>query len=205
MKLYYAPESCAVAIWIALEWAGAVYEVENVELGSEEYMKINPSGAVPALDTGDGKIKTQAGPLLSYIAEKYPEADLGPDEGIEERFRFEEISEFLTADYHPAFWPLFVPEEFTVSTDEEDLENIQKAAYKSIDALTSVLDDMLEGKKHIYKDKKTVLDAYVYIMSRWLADTPKSWESYPNLRAFMEHMAKDASVQKILRASENQE
>lgn len=205
MKLYYAPESCAVAIWIALEWAGAAYEVENVELGSEEYMKINPSGAVPALDTGDAKIKTQAGPLLSYIAEKYPEADLGPDEGIEERFRFEEISEFLTADYHPAFWPLFVPEEFTVSTDEEDLENIQKAAYKSIDALTSVLDDMLEGKKHIYKDKKTVLDAYVYIMSRWLADTPKSWESYPNLRAFMEHMAKDASVQKILRASENQE
>lgn len=205
MKLYYAPESCAVAIWIALEWAGAVYEVENVELGSEEYMKINPSGAVPALDTGDGKIKTQAGPLLSYVAEKYPEADLGPDEGIEERFRFEEISEFLTADYHPAFWPLFVPEEFTVSTDEDDLENIQKAAYKSIDALTSVLDDMLEGKKHIYKDKKTVLDAYVYIMSRWLADTPKSWESYPNLRAFMEHMAKDASVQKILRASENQE
>ncbi len=205
MKLYYAPESCAVAIWIALEWAGAAYEVENVELGSEEYMKINPSGAVPALDTGDGKIKTQAGPLLSYIAEKYPEADLGPDEGIEERFRFEEISEFLTADYHPAFWPLFVPEEFTVSTDEEDLENIQKAAYKSIDALTSVLDDMLEGKKHIYKDKKTVLDAYVYIMSRWLADTPKSWEAYPNLRAFMEHMAKDASVQKILRASENQE
>lgn len=205
MKLYYAPESCAVAIWIALEWAGAAYEVENVELGSEEYMKINPSGAVPALDTGDGKIKTQAGPLLSYIAEKYPEADLGPDEGIEERFRFEEISEFLTADYHPAFWSLFVPEEFTVSTDEDDLENIQKAAYKSIDALTSVLDDMLEGKKHIYKDKKTVLDAYVYIMSRWLADTPKSWESYPNLRAFMEHMAKDASVQKILRASENQE
>ena len=205
MKLYYAPESCAVAIWIALEWAGAAYEVENVELGSEEYMKINPSGAVPALDTGDGKIKTQAGPLLSYIAEKYPEADLGPDEGIEERFRFEEISEFLTADYHPAFWPLFVPEEFTVSRDEEDLENIQKAAYKSIDALTSVLDDMLEGKKHIYKDKKTVLDAYVYIMSRWLADTPKSWEAYPNLRAFMEHMAKDASVQKILRASENQE
>lgn len=205
MKLYYAPESCAVAIWIALEWAGAAYEVENVELGSEEYMKINPSGAVPALDTGDGKIKTQAGPLLSYVAEKYPEADLGPDEGIEERFRFEEISEFLTADYHPAFWPLFVPEEFTVSTDEDDLENIQKAAYKSIDALTSVLDDMLEGKKYIYKDKKTVLDAYVYIMSRWLADTPKSWESYPNLRAFMEHMAKDASVQKILRASENQE
>ncbi len=205
MKLYYAPESCAVAIWIALEWAGAAYEVENVELGSEEYMKINPSGAVPALNTGDGKIKTQAGPLLSYVAEKYPEADLGPDEGIEERFRFEEISEFLTADYHPAFWPLFVPEEFTVSTDEDDLENIQKAAYKSIDALTSVLDDMLEGKKHIYKDKKTVLDAYVYIMSRWLADTPKSWESYPNLRAFMEHMAKDASVQKILRASENQE
>lgn len=205
MKLYFAPDSCAVAVWIALEWAGAEYEVERVELGSEEYRKINPSGAVPALDTGDGKIKTQAGPLLFYIAERYPEANLGPDEGIEERFYFEEISAFLTSDYHPAFWPLFVPEEFTVSKDEGELEHIKQAAYKSLDAMASTLDEMLEGKKHVYKNKKTVLDAYAFILSRWLDDTPKSWEVYPNLKAFMEHMEKDESVQKILHAPENQE
>ena len=205
MKLYFAPDSCAVAVWIALEWAGAEYEVERVELGSEEYRKINPSGAVPALDSGDGKIKTQAGPLLSYIAERYPEANLGPDEGIEERFYFEEISAFLTSDYHPAFWPLFVPEEFTVSKDEGELEHIKQAAYKSLDAMESTLDEMLEGKKHVYKNKKTVLDAYAFILSRWLDDTPKSREAYPNLKAFMEYMEKDESVQKILRAPENQE
>ena len=50
MKLYYAPGTCAVACWIALEWAGADYEVEKVQLGTDEYRKINPLGAVPALD-----------------------------------------------------------------------------------------------------------------------------------------------------------
>ena len=32
MKLYYAPGTCAVACWIALEWAGADYEVEKLSL-----------------------------------------------------------------------------------------------------------------------------------------------------------------------------
>ena len=29
MKLYYAPGTCSLACWIALEWAGADYEVEK--------------------------------------------------------------------------------------------------------------------------------------------------------------------------------
>lgn len=39
MKLYYAPGTCTLASWIALEWAGADYEVAKVKLGSPEYLK----------------------------------------------------------------------------------------------------------------------------------------------------------------------
>ena len=60
MKLYYAPGTCALACWIALEWAQLDYEVEKVKLGSEEYLKINPLGMVPALQLDDGQIVTQA-------------------------------------------------------------------------------------------------------------------------------------------------
>ncbi|MDQ0509092.1 glutathione S-transferase [Peptoniphilus ivorii] len=94
MKLYYAPGTCALSVWISLEWAGADYEVERVELGSDEYKKINPLGAVPALDSGDGNIKTQANAILQYIADMYPEADLGPDESPEDRFLFNERAAF---------------------------------------------------------------------------------------------------------------
>lgn len=198
MKLYYAPGTCAVSVWIALDWAGAEYEVERVVLGSEEYKKINPVGAVPALDTGDGKIKTQAGAILAYVAEKYPDADLGPDDSIEDRYLFNEISAFLSADYHPAYWPMFTPQRYTTSQEEVDLEKAKEAAYINIDKAATKLDRMLEGKKHIYKDKKTVLDPYAYILSRWLKSTPKSWEEYPNLKKFMEQFEKDENIQRIL-------
>ncbi|HFI0151259.1 TPA: hypothetical protein ACGO3A_002139 [Streptococcus suis] len=42
--MYYAPGTCALACWIALEWAGADYEVVKVKLGSPEYLKVNPLG-----------------------------------------------------------------------------------------------------------------------------------------------------------------
>ncbi|MDY3118405.1 MAG: glutathione S-transferase family protein [Peptoniphilus sp.] len=201
MKLYYAPGTCAVAVWIALDWLGADFEVERVELGSDAYKKINPSGAVPALDTGDGHIKTQAGALLEYLVEKYPEANLGPDESVEDRYLFHEIVSLISADYHPAFWPVFGPDNYTVSTDEKDLDDVKKAAYKKIDAVATLIDQRLEGKTHIYKDKKTVLDAYVYILSQWLKNTPKSWTEYPNLKHFMETMEEDDNVQRIVRES----
>lgn len=47
MKLFYVPGTCALASWIALEWAGADYALELVDLHSEEYRKINPLDRVP--------------------------------------------------------------------------------------------------------------------------------------------------------------
>lgn len=73
MKLYYAPGTCAVACWIALEWAGADYEVEKVQLGTDEYRKINPLGAVPALDIGEGIVRGELAAILRYVLHKYPE------------------------------------------------------------------------------------------------------------------------------------
>ncbi|MDO5028312.1 MAG: glutathione S-transferase family protein [Bacillota bacterium] len=201
MKLYYGPGTCAVAVWIALEMMGADYEVEKVDLGSEEYRKINPSGAVPALDTGEGPIKNQAGAILTYLVNKFPEADLGPDPGLEESYEFDRISYFLSADYHPSFWPFFSPEEYTSGKDEADLQKAKEAAYVKIDEAASLLDSMLEGKDHIYKDKKTVLDVYAYILSRWLAFTPKSWTKYPNIKNFMRKVGADPVVKKILAES----
>ncbi|MDO5044041.1 MAG: glutathione S-transferase family protein [Coriobacteriia bacterium] len=198
MKLYYAPGTCAVAVWIALEWMGADYELEAVELGSPEYMKINPSGAVPALESEPGVIKTQANAILQYLVAKYPEADLGPDLGAEDEFLFNEIAAFLTGDFHPAFWPYFSPERYTTATDTESIEQVREAAMVLIDKVMNRLDAMLVDKKHIYKDKKTVLDAYAYVMSQWSNYTYKPLSSYPHVQAFAEAMEQDESVQKVM-------
>ena len=201
MKLYYAPGTCAVAVWISLEWAGADYEVERVQLNSPEYKKINPLGAVPALDSGNGEIKTQANAILQYVAASHPEADLGADEGVEDEFLFNELGAFLTGDVHPAFWPLFMPQRFTSSSANEELAHVKEASYKQIDKVMTRLDQLLDGREHLYKDKKTVLDAYAYILTRWTVNTPKSWQEYPNVKKFMEHVAADPDVKRIVEES----
>ncbi len=51
-------------------------------LGDPAYLAVNPAGAVPALDTGEGWILTQAGAVLLYLARRFPQAQLGPGERV---------------------------------------------------------------------------------------------------------------------------
>ena len=57
--LYYAPHTCSLASHIALEDAGAKYELRQVDFGKIEhqspaYLEVNPKGRVPAMVTARG-------------------------------------------------------------------------------------------------------------------------------------------------------
>ncbi|HFH9836966.1 TPA: glutathione S-transferase family protein [Streptococcus suis] len=197
MKLYYAPGTCALACWIALEWAGADYEVEKVKLGSPEYLKINPLGAVPALDVPDYRIITQASAILQYIADLYSASDLGADSGVTAQSEFNELIGFLTGDFHPAFWPVFTPNRYTVSKSAAALDEAVQAGYIRVDRAMTYLDSLIGNTNHVYKNKRTVLDPYAYVMARWSVKTPKPWTEYPNLARFMRQMDQDPAVQKV--------
>lgn len=201
MKLYYAPGTCSLACWIALEWSGADYEVEKVDYASEEYKKINPLATVPAVDIGEARMMTQAGAILQYIAERYPESNLGSNEGIVNHFEFSEIISFLTGDFHPAYWPLFSPQRYTTLTDEKSIEAAREASFARIDRVMTHLDNLIGATNHVYQNKRTILDAYAFIMARWSVNTPKSWSEYPNLSRFMESMQQDEAVKKVLELS----
>src|ERR1700750_2317104 len=82
MTLYYAPNSISLASLIALEEAGARYEVRKVDTAvgeqkSDAYLRINPKARVPTLVTDRG-ILTETPAMLLYIAQTYPSAGLAP-------------------------------------------------------------------------------------------------------------------------------
>lgn len=201
MKLYYAPGTCALACWIALEWAGLDYEVEKVKLGSPEYLAVNPLGAVPALDVPDYRIVTQASAILQYIADLAPDQDLGSDAGPQKQSEFNELIGFLTGDFHPAFWPVFTPSRYTSSKSAKALEEVVQAGYLRVDRAMVYLDKVIGDSDHVYGDKRTVLDPYAYVMATWSVKTPKPWTEYPNLARFMRKMQEDPAVAKVLELS----
>ncbi|NOD85958.1 MULTISPECIES: glutathione S-transferase family protein [unclassified Ruegeria] len=199
MKLYYAPGTCALAPHIALEWTGKPYEAERVELGSEEYLKINPMGMVPALKDDGFRIMTQADAILKYIEAKYPEAGLGVAKDPLSQFGLDEALAFLTGDFHPAFWPFFVPDRYTVNRSEGAQNEVREAAYARIDRVMSHLGTLLDGGPHVAGSKRTIADPYAFAMVRWTAHTPKPWQDYPPVKRFMETMLEDSGVQAAMK------
>jgi len=79
LTLYYAKGTAALPVHIALEEAGAEYDLKLMDFATKDhlqpdYLEINPKGRVPALVTEDG-ILTEAAGLLAYIGQRFEAAD----------------------------------------------------------------------------------------------------------------------------------
>ncbi len=89
MKLFYMPGACSLAPHIVLEWVGKPFELARVEKGKTrepEFLAVNPVGKVPALIEEDGRILTEAGAILLYLAEKFSDEHLSASPTLEARY-----------------------------------------------------------------------------------------------------------------------
>ena len=82
LKLFHAWGSCSLASLIALEEAGADYDLAVMDTAAgdqrrPDYLAVNPKGRVPALVTDRG-ILTETPAILAFIAQSYPQANLAP-------------------------------------------------------------------------------------------------------------------------------
>ncbi len=114
MKLYYKAGACSLAPHIVLSEAGFEYDLESVDIKDKktasgaDYLKINPRGAVPALEIEPGVVLTQNAAILQYIGDHSDVAAFKPAYGSIERARLQEALGFCS-DLHSAFGGLFAP------------------------------------------------------------------------------------------------
>jgi glutathione S-transferase len=118
LKLYYSPGACSLAPHIALEENGADYEPVLVNLAdgaqrTPEYHAVNPKGRVPAL-ADDGFVVTENPAVLRYIARKYPDAVLWPDNPADEA-RCVEWLGWCASTIHVAYAHVRRPERYAAS------------------------------------------------------------------------------------------
>src|SRR6185437_10594619 len=97
------------------------------------------------------------------------------------RFLFNEMMSFLTGDFHPAFWPFFAPQRFTTQTDKLALEAVRAASHARVDRVMTQLDQFIGKSIHVYRDKRSVADAYAFVMASWTTNFPKTWRDYRNV------------------------
>jgi glutathione S-transferase len=204
MKLYLMKGACSLAAHIALIWAKAPHEVQiltHAEVGDKEFLELNPKGAVPVLMTDDGSVLTESLAILQFIAQSFPSSQLGAPTG--DTFSQARVNESLAemvSDTHKAWTPVFVPNRFvTKSANEEDA---RQAAFRQLDIQYARLDRIMQGKTWRLFDRRTVADAYLYVMCSWKDQTPTPLASFPSLAAFRSRLDQDPGVKRALREEE---
>ncbi|WP_228142471.1 glutathione S-transferase family protein [Acetobacter ascendens] len=115
IKLYYTPGACSLAFHIILNETRLPFGLEKVDLKTKtledgrDYLKINPRGAVPAIEISPGVVLTQNVAILPYIGNLSDIAAFRPAEGSLDRSRMLEALGFCE-DVHSAFGMLFTPD-----------------------------------------------------------------------------------------------
>ncbi len=199
MKLFSMPGTCALSVHIVLEWIGVPFEVEVMNRGDNRlpaYLAINPAGQVPALQLDDGTVLTEAAAILPYLGERYPEAGLGSDGTALGRYRLAQLLSFLTGEVHVAFKPFFMPQRFL--DDEAQFAALKANAFVTLAPLLAMLEARLGADSFILDDRRSVADAYLYILLRWVDNAPDGLSPYPALGRFRARMETDPAVARAL-------
>ena len=197
LKLYYSPGACAMASHIALEEAGADYELQKIDLKkgeqrTPEYLAINPAGVTPALATEQGVI-TQNVAILTYVAQTHPQAGLAPTEAYAFA-RMQAFNAWLASSLHPAIGKvLFSRPPLEGAARDEALEQ----AFAKYDLAEQHL---LVGPWALGEDH-SVTDGYLMVFTRWARQAELLDKArFPRLNAHLDRVQSRPAVQRALAA-----
>jgi glutathione S-transferase len=197
MKLYYSPGACSLSPHIVAREAGIPIELKKTSTkdktieGGGDYWKVNGKGYVPALELDDGQILTEGPAIVQYLADLKPEAGLAPKAGTFERARLQEWLNFLTAEVHKSFSPLFKP-----NTPDAYKPIVKENLATRFDWL----DKQLAGKDYLLGKSFSVADAYLFVLLGWTKPTQIDLARWPNLAAFHARVAARPKVKEALKA-----
>ncbi|WP_323796368.1 glutathione transferase GstA [Nisaea sp.] len=198
MKLYYIPGACSLASHIILHETGATVDIEKVdgathktETGADFY-QVHRKGYVPALQLDDGEVLTEGAAILQYLADTSTRTELSPAQGSIERARLQSQLNFVSAELHKAFGPLFKKD----STEGEKTAARKKVALR-LDDVEAVLSD---GRAYFLGKDFSIADAYLFTVTNWTNPTGLGLGERQNLAAYMGRMAERPSVQAAMQA-----
>lgn len=196
MKLYFSPGTCSQAVHIALREAGLPFTLEKVDLRTRrtgsgaDWAALNPKGYVPMLELDEGGSMTEVVALLTYVADRKPDAELAPQPPSIERYRLQEWLAFISSEIHKSFSPLF----------NAGMPEAGKQIYR--DRLANrfqFVDKELQGKDYLMGDNFTVADAYLYTVTRWSKVMSIDISAYANLVAHHARVEARPAVQEALK------
>jgi glutathione S-transferase len=195
MKLYYSPGACSLSPHIALLESGLPHDLVKVDIrakkleNGDDYLKVNPKGQVPALGLDNGEVMTEGPVIVQMIADKVSAKNLAPARDSAERYKLQEWLNFITAELHKNFGPMFSP----VLADDA------KAFFKDrVMGKFKYVESQLAGRDYVMGKQFTVADGYLFTMLAWADRLKFDLSAMPNLLAYKARVGARPKVQEAL-------
>ncbi len=200
LKLYYAPNTCALASHIALEEAGATYETVRLSFGTEdqkkpEYLAINSKARVPSLVTDKG-VLTETPAILAFVAQSYPGANLAP---IADPFAFaraQAFNSYLCSTVHVAHAHRMRGTRW--ADDPAAIREMQRKAPAAVTECFALIErGMIEGP-WVMGEAFTICDAYLFTLAQWLEGDGADLSRLPKILEHRRRVSERPAVKKAI-------
>lgn len=201
-KLYWAPNTAALAPQAILEEAGIPFEMVPLDLqagaqSSPDYLALNPGGYLPTLITADGLVLTESAAIMLYLAERHPETGLLPaiDEparGVLLRWLF-----YLTNTLQEAYRRYYYAPRY--SPDADDAPRIRQQAQVDLLARWGVVEAHLESSgPYVLGARVSAVDIYLLMLATWFDPMEQMLDRCPAVRRCIELLAERPALRKVL-------
>ena len=169
IQLFNYPNTRGLRVTWMLEELEADYEfnlvpVGNNGFGSEEYIKINPAGKVPAIRDGD-LVLTESAAIVTYLGDKFPDKKLVPPAGSAARAKYDQWCYFVLSELEQPLWTKG-KHKFMLPRDKRVPAIIETAEWEFQKALM-ILSQGLDGHRFILGDTFSAADILIGQTLSW--------------------------------------
>ena len=169
IQLFNYPNTRGLRVTWMLEELETDYEfnlvpVGNSGFGSEEYIKINPAGKVPAIRDGD-LVLTESAAIVTYLGDKFPAKKLVPPAGSAARAKYDQWCYFVLSELEQPLWTKG-KHKFMLPRDKRVPAIIETAEWEFQKAL-KILSQGLDGHRFILGDTFSAADILIGQTLSW--------------------------------------
>jgi GST-like protein len=167
--LYGDRGSGAFSVEAALAEAAAPCEFRTVSLKENaqrapEFLAINPSGKMPALQLPEGGIVTESLAILVTVAERFPDSKLLPPPASFARAQALRWLAFMATELYPMVEIVDYPERFAPKGAESDA--LRERAREKLRERILIVENAVAGP-WLLAEGFSVADIYAAMFSRW--------------------------------------
>ncbi len=201
-KLYWTRHSGALGPHMLLEEAGLPYEIVSIDFRkgenrTPEYLKINPIGYVPALQSDDGEVVYETAAIMMHLAERHSLEEYLPSVDDPQRGDFLKQLFFMTASVQYCFHIVYNPSRYCGQGNTP--ERATEQAGKLVLERWKVFEEQLRGKgPYFLGERYSMLDLFAAMMATWCLSLEELLETYPSYAENFERVVNRPSIRKVL-------